>query len=359
MKTLDRYIISEMAIPFLVGFLVCVLMLVGNLLFYTISLLIQKGVAMGVVLRWLATNLPYWSYLAIPVAILLSSALVMNRLTRENEIASMRTGGASLRRILRPVLLAAFVASIVTFAIGETLVPIGNAKAREIYSKILIAQALPSIQSNVFFSAERYYVHLGSVQKRGETYHLKDVVFYGPGTETEFPMLVTAKRGTTTGLVWNLRDGMTHELNRDGELTRQIQFREARFDLQRDIEEYLGAQQKSEQEMSMRELAQRIESLEQAKMDPRSLKVAYWSKTSIPFACVVFALIASPLSFVFARGGNFSGLLLAVVILFFYYVMMIMGQALGRLGIMPPFLAAWLENILFAIIGVVLIARSE
>jgi lipopolysaccharide export system permease protein len=358
-KTLDRYIIAEMAVPFLVGFLVCVLMLVGNLLFYTISILIQKGVPMSVVLRWLATNLPYWSYLAIPVAILLSSALVMNRLTRENEVTSMRIAGASLRRILRPVLLAALVASIVTFAIGETLVPIGNAKARELYSRILIAQALPSIQSNVFFSAERYYVHLGSVRKKGDTYVLKDIVFYGPGTDTQFPMLITAKRGTTTGLVWHLLDGMTNELNKDGELTRQIRFKEARFDLERDIEEYLGTQQKTEQEMSMRELAQRIKDLEQAKMDPRSLKVAFWSKTSIPFACVVFALIASPLSFAFARGGNFSGLLLAVVVLFFYYVMMIMGQALGRLGIMPPFLAAWLENILFAGIGIVLIARFE
>jgi LPS export ABC transporter permease LptG len=358
-KTLDRYITGEMAVPFLVGFLVCVLMLVGNLLFYTISILIQKGVPISAVGRWLATNLPYWTYLAIPVAILLSCALVVNRMTRENEITSMRVGGASLKRILRPVLVAALLASIVTFAVGETLVPVGNTKARELYSRILIAQALPSIQSNVFFAAERYYVHLGRVQKKGDVYELSDIVFYGPGTDTAFPMIVTAKRGTTTGLVWDLRDGVTHELNKEGELVRETRFKEAHFDLARNIEEYLGTQSKSEQEMSMRELAERIKSLEQAKLDPLSLKVAFWSKTSIPFACVVFALIASPLSFAFARGGNFSGLLLAVVVLFFYYVMMIMGQALGRLGLMPPFLAAWLENILFAGIGIVLIARLE
>jgi lipopolysaccharide export system permease protein len=63
-----------------------------------------------------------------------------------------------------------------------------------------------------------------------------------------------------------------------------------------------------------------------------------------------------------AAGARRSGFALsfaaALTISFFYYGVLQVGQVLGNQGILVPWLAAWISNIVFAGVGVALLIRA-
>ncbi|HET7372533.1 MAG TPA: LptF/LptG family permease, partial [Gemmatimonadaceae bacterium] len=71
----------------------------------------------------------------------------------------------------------------------------------------------------------------------------------------------------------------------------------------------------------------------------------------------VFVLVGAPIALRFPRGG--VGLVIGVSFMVFaiYYVGLIGGESLANHGIISPFWAMWADNILFLIVGLILVAR--
>lgn len=80
-------------------------------------------------------------------------------------------------------------------------------------------------------------------------------------------------------------------------------------------------------------------------------------KFALAAACFVFVLLGAPIALRFPRGG--VGLVIGVSLVVFglYYVALITGQSLGTRGVVPPALAMWAANVLFAGVAFVLLAR--
>ena len=80
-------------------------------------------------------------------------------------------------------------------------------------------------------------------------------------------------------------------------------------------------------------------------------------KFSLAVACIVFVLIGAPIALRFPRGG--VGLVISVSLSVFalYYVGLIAGQSLAENGTLSPFWSMWMANILFTIVGLVLLSR--
>lgn len=80
-------------------------------------------------------------------------------------------------------------------------------------------------------------------------------------------------------------------------------------------------------------------------------------KFALSVACVVFVLLGAPVALRFPRGG--VGLVLGVSLGVFalYYVGLIGGEELANRGILSPFWAMWATNVLFTLVGIVLLVR--
>ena len=76
---------------------------------------------------------------------------------------------------------------------------------------------------------------------------------------------------------------------------------------------------------------------------------------SIPFACLVFGLIGTPLGIQSRRAGKSGGYAISVVLLLIYYLFITAGESLGDDGQLPVFLAVWTPNILLGGVGVILL----
>lgn len=84
-------------------------------------------------------------------------------------------------------------------------------------------------------------------------------------------------------------------------------------------------------------------------------KVEIHKKFSIPIAAVVFVLIGAPIGVRFKRGG--AGLVIGVSLAVFcvYYVFLIGGEDLADRSIISPFWAMWAPNVIFAILGAIIL----
>jgi LPS export ABC transporter permease LptG len=79
----------------------------------------------------------------------------------------------------------------------------------------------------------------------------------------------------------------------------------------------------------------------------------------LPFACLVFTLAGLPLGVSTTRSSKSMGLILSLILMLVYYLSFIGGTRIAGNAQFSPLLGAWLPNLAFAIVGIILIARSN
>lgn len=80
-------------------------------------------------------------------------------------------------------------------------------------------------------------------------------------------------------------------------------------------------------------------------------------KWAISVACLVFTIVGIPMALRFPRGG--MGLVIGggLSVFSIYYVGLIAGEGLGNKSIVPPWVAMWSPNIIFALVGLLWLFR--
>lgn len=87
-------------------------------------------------------------------------------------------------------------------------------------------------------------------------------------------------------------------------------------------------------------------------------RVEIEKKFSIPFACLVFVLLAIPLALSTRRGSAGIALGVSLLVIVLYYFFLMRGEYYADRGIISPFIAMWLPNIVFGVMGIILTIRS-
>jgi lipopolysaccharide export system permease protein len=117
--------------------------------------------------------------------------------------------------------------------------------------------------------------------------------------------------------------------------------------------------EKMTEEMSFKELADYINAKKETKQEvPKELTDLYF-KISYPFISLIVVLIAAPLASNPRRSGLAISFGLGLFISFAYYILFQIFRSLGYSQKLTPFLAAWLANIIFAVMGIVIFAKAK
>jgi lipopolysaccharide export system permease protein len=89
----------------------------------------------------------------------------------------------------------------------------------------------------------------------------------------------------------------------------------------------------------------------------RNLLVELHYKTAFPFISLIMVLIGTPFAIKSTRGGVLMGMGMSIVIGLLYYTVIAVSYNLGKAGLLHPFVAAWLSNVIFTAIGIRLINK--
>lgn len=365
LKLVDRYLLRELSLPLalaLVGFLIFfMLLIIGQLSQFLVDRLIPPGTLALLMLY----RVPYLFTLALPVAILFAIFLALGRLGHDREIVALQAGGVSLRRLMVPLLIVGALLSGVDFWIGDRLAPWSNRQFYGLfYRSYLGSQSAPQIRDNAFFKGpdERFF-YVRHYDKSANV--LRDVLIYdltgqlALADSGKLPKVITAGRARWEDTVWRLFEGVVHVFDEAGNLRYKSKFETLDINVGKAIRQ-LAFEQRTPQEMSLLELAERIEAFRQVGRPAEALLVEYHAKIAIPLACFVFALFGAPLSLLIGPRGRALGVILSVLLVLLYQgVYFWTAKIMASRGDLPPAWGAWLPNLIFGLVGLVLTLKAD
>lgn len=356
LKILDRYVLSEFLHPFFLSVAGFVLFMVANIIFLLVDHIVVKKVPLLVVLQMLLLRLPAILVLTFPVAMLFACLLGMGRLVYDNEVTALRTSGVPLWRISLPFFIIASFLSFITLLTNEKISPWATHKSENIVRKMILRQPVPVIEPNVFVKGpNNTTIYVGAVDRSSGI--LYNVMIFETA-EGPFPRVTTASRATYAPDLWALQGGAIHRYDPRGLSTYEVSFQQLSFPIRLDPKEFYS-EQKTPFEMNTQELKKQLDLLKRSGMEIKEVAVDFWLKFALPFASLMTCLIGLPLSVRFPKSGKMMGISFGILILFIYYALMSIGRALGKNGLLNPFLAAWLPNMIVGGVGAFLFVKEE
>ena len=157
---------------------------------------------------------------------------------------------------------------------------------------------------------------------------------------------------------WKAQDVVMYEINSKGEFVSEpIILEETNIAIVETPTDFINNQWKPEF-MSFMQLKRYVNIFATgSKKTYRRLLVDLNYKIAFPFTCIVTILISAPFALSTKRGGALLGMAKGIVIALLYIPIMAVGLALGKGGVLPPIVGAWLSNIVFGGLGIYLINK--
>ena len=360
-RALDRFIFVELVGPFFFGLMAfTIIMVAGGLLFRIADLIIKNGVSLGIVIRLFLYYLPKMAAAAIPMSCLLAALLGFNKLSANSELVALKSSGISFNRIIRPVIILAFLVSIGAFFINETLVPVSERAAANVMAYEVYKQSPPVFKEKVFLKEES-----GGSLKRVIYVNRMDIKdgMMSDVVVQEFEngllsRLVSAEKGEWIDGSWWLEEGKVFEITKENDVSLLFTFDKQALQLNLNPEE-AARSSRTPDEMTLNELFREIEMMKQKGMDVSKIVMIMNLRFSVPWACLVLAIVGAAVGSRPQRSSSGMGLGLSVIIVFVYYIILSFTQSLGDAEYLHPVFAAWIANIVFLIIGAGLTLRAN
>ena len=360
-RALDRFIFVELVGPFFFGLMAfTIIMVAGGLLFRIADLIIKNGVSLGIVIRLFLYYLPKMAAAAIPMSCLLAALLGFNKLSANSELVALKSSGISFNRIIRPVIILAFLVSIGAFFINETLVPVSERAAANVMAYEVYKQSPPVFKEKVFLKEES-----GGSLKRVIYVNRMDIKdgMMSDVVVQEFEngllsRLVSAEKGEWIDGSWWLEEGKVFEITKENDVSLLFTFDKQALQLNLNPDA-AARSTRTPDEMTLNELFREIEMMKQKGMDVSKIVMIMNLRFSVPWACLVLAIVGAAVGSRPQRSSSGMGLGLSVIIVFVYYIILSFTQSLGDAGYLHPVFAAWIANIVFLIIGAGLTLRAN
>lgn len=358
MRILRNYIIKELIPPLIFGLAIFIFILLMDRIFDLANLIITKGVSIYTVGRLLVYTLPFSISLSVPMALLMATLIGFGRLSQDNEITAMKASGINTYRIMMVPLFFALLLSIFMMFFNDSVVPSSNYAFKKLYYNIIYKHPIIKLQEHTFVDLKEHRLYIEKINPK--TSVLENVIIYKNNEDT----LITAARGKSKshkgGISLQLEDGTIHTLNKENPLEyNRVSFNSYNItlDISTDISQR-RITQKSIREMNRKELKTEIKKFKKQKINANSLLVELYLRSVIPFACLAFVLIATPLGIRTKRGTKSIGFGISLVLIFIYYLLLLVGITVGEKGWMPPLIATWIPNIFIGLLGVFFMIKT-
>lgn len=354
LKILDKYILRQIIELFLMGVFVFTAIIFASDTFITlIKQIAQFGIPFKVAFIIILLNLPSVIVMTIPMGVLLSTVMTLNRLSLSSEVTVMRACGIGLNRIAKPIFIFAIIMSLSSFVINESLVPVMTRQSKDLALWALGQKNIPDGKENFVFKELN---DNGVLKRLFYVGACKDKTLYNitvlDNAKDGTIQVLQAKEGKTSPQGWVFEKGATYTIGKRGQVlnttlfdTSTVQFG---LDLTKEMNKNLA------KEMNFTKLLKFLKNADISEKDRQIYKIELYDKIALPITTIVFVLLGVPLAITPPRVRYNRGFLFSILIIFAYYIVRALSISFGETGSMIPFLAAWLPNIVLTVMGTLL-----
>ena len=348
MRILERYILTEylrtfaLALAFFIALVIIVRLLDKDIKRF------DEDVSYLTAVQIVLFQAPRRIMEVVPLASFLAVFFIFGRAVQNNELAAMQTAGVSIYRLLIPILASIFLICIGFVAFYNLIASPAYHRANQLQKKVHLRRS-----RNVLFKGQHNRLfYIQNLDLENET--IDRMTIYELDQNDEVTHSIFASSATWSPKRWHLSKGFVRRFDGASE-TAFEPFTTKQIERLEEPERFAGSS-KDLRAMTIGELQRQIKYKRTAGQTTRREEVKMHHKMAYPFAAFVVILIGSPIAIRFGGAGFFAGLLVAFFLVFMYWgISLATLEGLGENGKLPPIVACWGANVLYAIIGGVLI----
>jgi lipopolysaccharide export system permease protein len=309
-------------------------------------------------LSFFALRIPFVVAQVSPVGVLLAVLIVFGLMVNNNELVALKSGGVSIVYLFKPVLVMGLIFSTLLFFFSEVMVPITMGKANKIWhSEVKQESAVTSREKNIWIKGNRSISHITYFKPSNETIFGVTLNYFDEGFR--LTKRIDAQKGVYTARGWHLFNVVEQKLMKDnrGYKVTYLARSPAKLEF---VPEDLRRVAKKCEEMSYRELSAYVQEVEKEGYDATSYRVDLSAKIAFPLVCVIMSIVGTGLALWRKKKEGFaSNIVYGIGMAFFYWTLYSLCLSLGYGGILPPIVAAWLANAIFACLGTLMLLNAN
>lgn len=364
MLIIHRYIFRGLIPPFLVNLLFLTMIFLMTKVVKITRLIVNYNVDPGTIGLMLVFSIPHFMVFVLPMSVMLAILLTLMRMSGDNEITALKSGGVSLYRLLPPAILLAVAGCLATLFMTVYGMPQGLSAIRQLTYQMLADNTDIGLKARTFinqFKGVTLYVNEVNLQNR----KLKDVFIEDRRNPRAVSTIVAPEglllkdsEGRSSRL--RLYNGMINQVERDKRSANAIYFTTYDINLVNMTQKIKmwRESQKDEGEMTLAELKAYIREVRDIPEKHYSLLIDFHQKFSIPAACLALGLLAIPLGVELRSTRRSAGLGMGMLVFILYYVLMTAGRVFGQMGLYHPAVGLWVPNLLVGIGGTIMLIRT-
>lgn len=350
---LDDYVLRDFAMNLVMVLATFLILLLVFTLFELLGDILRNQISPLVVGEYLLTVTPYFIYNMMPLSMLLAVLVTLGVMQRANEITAMKATGISIYRIIVPMLVAASMLAVGLFFFDQFYLPHANkrqdALRNEIKGKPPQTYLNPDRKWIFGQQSNIYYYQLFDSDR--DQFGRLSVFQFDPATFQLTHRIYTDRAHWEDSLNrWVCTQGWERNL-RGPAIESYHTFDVATFSAVSEPPTYFKKEVKQSSEMNYKELRRYIHDLQQSGFDVVRLRVQLEKKLAFPVITLVMAVLAVPFPFLAGRRGAVTGVAIAVGVAVVYWTVSGLFEAMGNISQLPPFLAAWSPDVIFALVG--------
>ena len=352
-KQLDLYIIRK----FLGTYFFAILLILAIIVMFDINEKMDKFLQAplkATIFDYYVNYLPYMANQFSPLFTFIAVIFFTSKLAGNSEIIAILSSGVSFRRLLVPYMVSALVIAVFTFTLDAFIIPPANVKRIDYQNKYIKNKAVDygsNIQLQVVPGEIAYMSRFDNRSKTAYNFSLE-----------KFDGKVLRSRLTASSAVydtlyrWTVRDYMIRDFKGMKEEIRQG----GRLDTVVPIEprDFLIAQNDHEK-MTTPDLYNYINRQKMRGVaNIKGFEIELHRRFAMTAAAFILTLIGMSLSSKKVKGGMGINIGIGLVLSFSYILFSTVTSTFAISGYTTPFIAMWIPNVVYLIIGIFLYRRA-
>ena len=308
----------------------------------------RHNVPFMTVLNYFRYLIPYSVYQFTPLGALVAVLVTLGILSKNNEIIAFKASGISLYRLALPILLAGLTVASALLVLDDTYLPYANQR-QDAYRAIIKGKPPQTYTRpqrwifgdnskvynyDLFDPSEKLFGGLSVVELDPATFQMRRRVF------------ATRAHWLDTEKTWVLESGWVRDFDQ-GAVARYEPFKVATLPELTEPPSYFNREVIQAFQMNWSDLRRYITGLYRAGFDVSSLTVQLHKKLAYPLIAPISMMLAVPFALFVGNRGAVGGVALGVGIGIAYWAIAALTEAMGGIGQLPPFLAAWSPDLIF------------
>lgn len=305
----------------------------------------------AIIFDYYANFVPYFANLFSALFVFIAVILFTTKMAGNSEIIAILASGTSFKRLMRPYMLTCVMLSALSYSLSAYVIPHGTV-IRQNFENMYKKKAKNTSADNVQLQVDRgviaYIQHYDNTTKRGygfclDKFQEKKLVSHLTAMEVQYDTISDSKYH------WKIRNWKVRKLQGMKEHITSGAEKDTLITMEPTDLVYSKGQQETFTSPELKEYINK--QIDRGSGNVVQYQVEYHKRIAASFASFILTIIGLSLSAKKRKGGMGMALGVGLALSFGYIMLQTVSATFAIQANFPPMLAAWMPNILFAVVA--------